>query len=143
MTDDTLIAPDVAKLIQLFSAQPDLRFPDLDAGVLHDAAARVKERHLELVKAEAMLAAARTALEEEQELLLKKSQRAHAYLSVFAENDEVLSEKVAAISLPRPRRSPRVEVAAAVEGAPEPKKRGRPRKLQVTEAATLFSGDAA
>lgn len=139
MTDDTFIDPDIAKLIQLFSAQPELRFPELDASVLQGAVAKVKERAVELAQAEAQLAAVRAALEAEQEALLKKAQRAHAYLEVYADGDEALGQKLEGISLPRPRKSaPRVEVAAPVEGAPEPKKRGRPRKMQVAEE-TLFN----
>jgi hypothetical protein len=137
----------VLQLIQLFSAQPDLKFPDLNASVLHDAVARVKDRHLELVRAEALLRAAQAALDEDQEALLKKAQRAHAYLRVFAETDDALSARVDAISLPRVRRAPRPDANAAlvapvtglVDGlAPAPRKRGRPRKVQ-PDGASLFS----
>ena len=123
MNDLDLIAPDVAQLILLFSAQPDLRFPDLDASVLHEAVARVKETHLEVAQAEAALEVTRAALDLEHQALLRLAQRAHAYLKVFAENDERLNERVEAISLPRPRRT-----AAPADPLNPPKKRGRPRK---------------
>ncbi len=125
MNDHELMAPDVAKLIQLFSAQPDLRFPELDAGVLHEAVARLKETHLECVAAEAALQATRLALEREHEALLKLAQRAHAYLKVFAETDERLTAQVDAISLPKPRRGADPTAPAGLEA---PRKRGRPRK---------------
>ena len=123
MNDLDLIAPDVAQLILLFSAQPDLRFPDLDASVLHEAVARVKETHLEVAQAEAALEVTRAALDLEHQALLRLAQLAHAYLKVFAENDERLNERVEAISLPRPRRT-----AAPADPLNPPKKRGRPRK---------------
>ncbi len=134
MNDLDLIAPDVAQLILLFSAQPDLRFPDLDASVLHEAVARVKETHLEVAQAEAALQVTKAALEREHETLLKVAQRAHAYLKVFAENDERLNERVEAITLPKPRRTvTRVEV----DPLNPPKKRGRPRKE--SSAQSLFA----
>lgn len=140
MTDTDLVPPDVLKLVQLFSAQPDLRFPDLDATVLHQAVASVKERHLEVARAEALAQAARAALDEDLEALVKKAQRAHAYLRVFAETDEALAGRVEDISLPRPRRpAVRAEVAPveAGEAMPLPRKRGRPRKVDQS-AAMLF-----
>ncbi|MBL9038328.1 MAG: hypothetical protein JNG84_07440, partial [Archangium sp.] len=104
MNETDLISPDVAQLILLVSAQPELRFPDLDAAVLHEAVAKVKEHHRAVAAAEAALSAAKGVLERENESLLKLAQRAHAYLRVFAENDERLTEQVDAISLPRVRR---------------------------------------
>jgi hypothetical protein len=150
MNDNDVVATDVMKLIQLFSAQADLRFPDMNASVLHDAAVQVKERHLEVVRAEAMLLAARAALEEDIEALNKKAQRAHAYLRVFAENDEVLAARVDEISLPRPRRAvvrpdaATTALAPGELGAPPspPRKRGRPRKVDVN-ATSLFAAEAA
>ncbi len=129
-----LISPDVAQLILLFSAQPDLRFPDVDASKLHHAAARVKEVHAELAEAEAALQGVRTTLERENEALFKLAQRAHAYLKVFAETNERLTEQVEAISLPKPRR------AAVVADPLNPaKKRGRPRKE--SSAQSLFGAE--
>lgn len=125
-----LISPDVAQLILLFSAQPDLRFPDVDASKLHHAVARVKEVHAELAEAEAALNGVRTTLDRENEALLKLAQRAHAYLKVFAETNERLNEQVEAISLPKPKR------AAVVDPLNPPKKRGRPRKE--SSAQSLF-----
>jgi hypothetical protein len=138
MNDLDLISPDVAQLILLFSAQPELRFPDLDAAVLHDAVARVKEVNLEVAEAEAALQVTRAELDREQEKLLKLAQRAHAYLRVFAENDERLNEQVEAITLPRPRRAVRAETV--VDPLNPPKKRGRPRK---DVSASLFASESA
>ncbi len=152
MNDLDLLAPDLQQLLQLFSSLPDVRFPELDASALQDAVARVKERHLELLHVEAELQAVRSALDEEQEALLKKGHRLHAYLKVFAEQDEGLAVKVNALSLPRLRRPAAVAKPVVVEtvgadgepvivAAPVPKKRGRPRKVSATDA--LFDEPAA
>ena len=144
MTDLDLLPADLQQLLQLFSSLPDVRFPELDPGSLQVAVARVKDRQLELLSIEAQRDAVRLALEEEQETLLRKGHRLHAYLKVFAEHDEVLAVKVNALSLPRLRKPalPRTE-AVVVEGAPvpEPKKRGRPRKTSATDA--LFAEEPA
>ncbi len=142
MPDLELIAPDVAQLIVLFSAQPDLRFPELDAKVLHEAVARVKESSVGVAEAEASLHAAKAALEREQEVLLRLAQRTHAYLKVFAESDERLSERVDAISLPRARRSgPAARVESGSELGAAPKRRGRPKNDP--SAQSLFEEQAA
>jgi hypothetical protein len=145
MTED-LLAPDLQQLIQLFTTLPNVRFPDLDASALHDAVAKVKERHLEVLHVEAQLAASRGALDEEQEALLKKGHRLLAYLKVFAENDEALAQRLSGLSLPRVRKpvQPRAEPTVTEDGAlaapPEaPKKRGRPRKVQPSTSEVLFA----
>ena len=142
MTEPEPIAPEVTKLIQLFSEEPALKFPDLDAGALREIAGRVDQRHEELRRAEAALLFARGQLEEEQEALLKMAQRAHAYLRVYAENDAALASRVEAILLPRGHRAAGRAGAPErlAEGEPMPKKRGRPRKV-VDSAASLFSGE--
>ncbi len=149
MNDLDLLAPDLHQLLQLFSSLPDVTFPELDAVALQNSVARVKERHLELLHIEAQLQEVRAALDEEQESLLKKGHRLHAYLKVFAEQDDALSEKVNALSLPRlrkpaaPPKPVEVVVALGADGQPlpppAPKKRGRPRKVPATDG--LF-GDA-
>lgn len=147
MNDSDLIAPEVAKLVQLFSAQANLKFPDLDASVLHEAIARVKERHLEVARAEAVLAGCRAACEDDQEVLLKLAQRAHAYLKVYAEADPTLAERVEAISLPRLRKPavPRSESLGALGESQlaqvAPKRRGRPPRVHAE--AQLFAPEAA
>jgi hypothetical protein len=145
MTDLDLLPADLQQLLQLFSSLPDVRFPELDPGSLQVAVARVKDRQLELLSIEAQRDAVRLALDEEQETLLRKGHRLHAYLKVFAEHDEALAVKVNALSLPRLRKPApaRSDASVVVEGAPvpEPKKRGRPRKTSSTDA--LFAEEPA
>lgn len=143
----TVVSPELQKLLQLFSSLPAVTFPELDPVSLQTDVARVKERHLEMLHIEAQLTAVRAALEEEQESLLKKGHRLHAYLAVYAESDEALSAKVETIALPRVKRTAaavkQVEVQLSAEGevAPAPKKRGRPRKTSTNEG--LFGEPAA
>lgn len=147
MNELELGTSDLGALVQLFSAQGSaLRFPDIDAAVLQEAVAKVKERQAEVARAEVELHAARAALEEDGEALLKKAHRALAYLRVYAEADEALLPKVDALSLPKLRRPARpAESVAALTAqpgeaaqVPPPRKRGRPRKVEVG-AASLFA----
>ncbi len=141
--DLELLPPDVQQLLQLFAALPDVRFPDLDAPAMQDAVARLHERRLELAHIEAQLAAVQSAVEEENEALLKKSHRLLAYLKVFAEHDEALALKVSALTLPRlkkqaPSARPTVEnPEGGTDEVAAPRKRGRPRKVQAN--VTMFT----
>jgi hypothetical protein len=150
MNDLDLFPADLQQLLQLFSALPDVRFPELDATSMQSAVARVKDRALELASIEAQLEAVRAQLDEEQEALLRKSHRLHAYLKVFAEHDEALAAKVSALTLPRLRKPAAARPVVAETTAPEvtadglattavaPKKRGRPRKV-VPASDALFA----
>lgn len=142
MTETDLLPPDLQQLFVLFSSLPNVRFPELEASSLQDDVARLKERHLELLHIEAQLAAVRAALDDEQDRLNKKGQRLHAYLKVFAEQDEQLANKLEALSLPRPKRVPVVRVEASTEVQAAPKRRGRPRKV-VEVSEPLFTEPAA
>lgn len=140
-----LINPDLHRLIQLFSALPDVKFPDVDAPMLHELVSRVHERHVAVAHAEVALDAARRALDDDHEQLLKKAHRLHAWLTVMAEADEALREKLAVLSLPKLRRTtPRAEPTAVTPGVDPtvPKKRGRPRKV-VPASEALFTEAAA
>jgi hypothetical protein len=142
MNENDPIAPDVARLVQLFSAQPELKFADLDGRILHEAAAKVKERHQALLEAEAALAAAHAALDEESEALLRHAHRAHAYLRVYAESDPALLERVDAISLPRGRRAPRLDASPATDGQPTPPRKPRSRRVASTDAGLFPPAEA-
>ena len=135
-TDTDLLPAELQRLLQLFSSLPDVRFPDFDAASLQDDVARVKDRFIESQYIEAQLTAARAALDDEGEALLKKGHRLLGYLRIYAEADESLREKVNAISLPKLRKT--APVAAPEQGvvlnAEAPKKRGRPRKGPTSDA---------
>jgi hypothetical protein len=132
MNEPDPISPDVQRLIHLFSALPDVKFPDVNAPMLHELVALVKERYQAVEYAEAQVDTARRTLEEDQEQLLKKAHRLHAWLTVMAEADETLRTKLETLVLPRLRKSavradgPNGEMGEVAE---TPKKRGRPRKV--------------
>ncbi|WP_225413730.1 hypothetical protein [Stigmatella hybrida] len=143
------ISPSMQDLLKLFGQElAAVKFPDVDRGVLEEAAARVKQKADEVAKAQAALEAARQSLYEGQEALLQKGQRALAYARIFAEEDAELSAKLDTISLPRPvRKASRVEgtlvqdtQAAAPGEDAAPRRRGRPPKARAS--AQLFADGA-
>lgn len=144
------ISPALRALLELFTEElAEVKFPDVDAGVLEEAAERVRQRAEAVAQAQAALEAARAGLYESQESLLQKGQRALAYARVFAEDDAELSAKLEAVSLPRPvRKAPRPEGAAPTTDAPAseenaPKRRGRPPKARPAPGALFAEGTAA
>lgn len=137
------ISPALRALLELFATDlADVKFPDVDTAVLGEAAAHVREKAEAVARAQAALDAARQALNESQESLLQKGQRALAYAKVFAEDDAELGGKLEAIHLPRPvRRGGQApgEPVGAAQGSEEnaPRRRGRPPKLR--PVANLFT----
>jgi hypothetical protein len=145
---DPIPAP-VHTLLDLFRDQlAAVRFPDVDGDKLTAAVRDTEEAALAVAAAEAALAAARVALDERQDALLARAQRALGYLRVFADGDAALAARLDAIVLPRRGRAP--EVTAAATG--EPRRRGRPPKFNAStpmlpsiatpEATTAAPGDA-
>jgi multidrug efflux pump subunit AcrA (membrane-fusion protein) len=142
--DNDPISPAMRALLEVFSTElSEVKFPDMDVEVLEEAAGRVREQAEAVARAQAALEAARQALVESQEALQQKGQRALAYARVFAEEDEALSTKLEAISLPKGvRKGVRPEIGVADEAAARndesaPKRRGRPPKSR--PSAPLFS----
>lgn len=139
---ETGVPAEVQALIALFDEELEgVKFADLDVEVLRAAAEQVKARQAEVARAEALLEAAAEALAADGDALLRKAQRAQAYLRVYAEANAPLAAKVDGLSLPRGRRAPAAEAAAspgAAEAQPQ-RRRGRPKKAP---GASLF-GEAA
>ncbi|MBX5482824.1 MAG: hypothetical protein IRZ16_13440 [Myxococcaceae bacterium] len=126
-------------LLGLFETDlADLKFPDIDATVLADAARRVLSAADRVAEAKAALEAAESALQVEQEGLLQKGQRALAYARVFAEESPALMEKLQLIALPRSsRRASRQEPSTGGAEVVPVRRRGRPPKVKA-EAPNLF-----
>ena len=122
---DSPIHSGAQAVVDLFDSDlVQLKFPDIDQSVLGEAAARVLTQADAVAAAEVALAAAREALNDAQELLLGKCQRALAYARVYAEEDRELLRKVEAISPPRARTKATVtSTAELVE--PKAGRRGR------------------
>ncbi len=128
-----------ADLLALFEGPlASVRFPEVDHETLDALAASVERGHAEVEQARALLAAAEAVLESRRQELISRAQRAKAYAQVYAEGNPELQARLDGIVLPRiGARS--VPTTQAV-GQPEPKKRGRPRKVR--DGAELF-GEAA
>ncbi|MCY1032993.1 hypothetical protein OV207_16095 [Corallococcus sp. BB11-1] len=144
------ISPALRGLLELFATDlADVKFPDVDTAVLGEAAALVREKAEAVARAQAALDAARQVLNESQESLLQKGQRALAYAKVFAEDDAELGAKLEAIHLPRPTRKAgraegpqsTVEPVGMASGSEEnaPRRRGRPPKVRPVAGGTLFN----
>lgn len=101
-TKNSPIPPAAQRVLDFFDNElVEARFPDVDQGLLQEAADRVTALAEEVGKAEAALLAAQRALQEGQEALVGKCQRALAYARIYAEEDGDLSRRLEAISLPR------------------------------------------
>ncbi|WP_338872056.1 hypothetical protein [Myxococcus stipitatus] len=143
------ISPALRALLELFTTElAEVRFPDMSGQVLEDAAAQVKASAEAVARAQAALEVARQGLQESQDALLQKGQRALAYARVFAEENPELNAKLESIHLPRAaRKGVRVdslvsaEPVAAANGNEEnaPRRRGRPPKARPAPGASLFA----
>jgi hypothetical protein len=141
VTENDPISPALHALMRLFATDlKAVKFPDMDRAVLEAEAAQVAERAEALARAQASLDAARTELQESQERLLQKGQRALAYVRVFAEEHPELAHQLEGISLPRPggRSSREADDATAA-----PKRRGRPPKASGPSASLFTDARAA
>ena len=127
----------VLAVLELFKGPlAELRFADVDAKTLENLAAEVELAALAVQEQEAELAALRLSLGERQDALLSLAQRALAYARVYAENDETLSARLNAISLPRavkPRKS---------ERARTPQAQSEPTGAASQEAAVENAGES-
>jgi multidrug efflux pump subunit AcrA (membrane-fusion protein) len=127
----------IQSLLDLFASDlAEVRFADVDAKTLEHFATDVRSAADVVASAELALDAARAALQERQEALLQQTQRALAYARVYAENDEAMSARLEAITLPRATRRPRAGADTLVlsEAPPAaPRGRGHARKGRSTE----------
>ena len=80
-------------------------------------------------------------MQEKQEALLLRAQRALAYARVYAESDTTLTASLEAIGLPRATRRATVGDAPVLSAASDtaPRPRGRPRKRPAAEPTLEMS----
>ena len=94
------IAPSVRTLLAIFQGDlADVRFPDVDADVLHQLCTQVHEQAEALHQAQLAVEHARQTLSDAQGQLEKKAKQALLYARVYAEDDTDLLEKLADVSL--------------------------------------------
>lgn len=138
----TTTHPAVQALLDLFATSlADVRFADVDGPSLARCAAEVEAATQAEGVARAALEAAHLALQEKQEALLQRAQRALAYARVYAESNPTLAASLEAVVLPRPTRRAAPGDALVLSTASEtpPRPRGRPRKRQATEPTLEMS----
>ena len=134
--------PAVQALLDLFATSlADVRFADVDGPSLARCAAEVEAAAQAEVVARLALDAASAALQEKQEALLQRAQRALAYARVYAESDPALAASLEAIGLPRAARRATPGDALVLSTASEtsPRPRGRPRKRPVADPTLEMS----
>jgi hypothetical protein len=131
-TDSPARIPESIRAIVNLFGDPlaEVRFPDVDGERLLAAVSEVEQRSAELQHALEAVQAARAELEASQAELHDLARRAHAYARVFAEGDTELSEQVAGIKLDEQVLAPK-------------RKRGRPRKRDVSQTSLVVAEDAA
>jgi len=143
------IPPAVQQVLDVYESNlPLVKFGDLEATVLADAAEEVVLAATALERAEVALEAARVTFQEKQEILLQKAQRALAYVRVYADGDPDLAARVDQISLPRSsRRSQKTDVAdggQVAQAVAVPRRSTRRRKADLTGGLLdLAVGEAA
>ncbi|MGH7435949.1 MAG: hypothetical protein ACRENE_09770 [Polyangiaceae bacterium] len=134
--------PAVQALLELFATSlADVRFADVDGPSLARCAAEVEVAAQAEVVARLALDAAAAALQEKQEALLQRAQRALAYARVYAESDPALAASLESIGMPRAARRATAADALVLSTATEtsPRPRGRPRKRPVAEPTLEMS----
>src|SRR5688572_19371681 len=111
------LPPTTQGLLDLFHGPlRDVRFPDADAERLESAIDAAREAAVAVAQAEASLAAAREALADRQRSIATETDRALAYVRVYAAERPEL----------------RASLDAMTSRAPAPR-RGRPRKARPAE----------
>jgi hypothetical protein len=115
----------IAALHELFTAKlHDVRFPDVDGAVLAKACADVTNADDVVRALETQLLEAQRTLDDAQDALALRSQRALAYLRIYAEGNPELEREVSSIVVPRTARQRSTPPLAVAAPAPV-KKRGR------------------
>jgi ElaB/YqjD/DUF883 family membrane-anchored ribosome-binding protein len=133
------IPPSVKALVDLFKNELSaVTFPGVDSALLLQLLADVQKYTDAVIKAEATLDAARTALRESEEALAVKSQKALAYARVYAEDHPDIAAKVDFVSrvagvAPAPSDAPKRE-RDRDGGSDAPKRRGRKPRTAAAES---------
>ncbi|TKD01493.1 hypothetical protein [Polyangium fumosum] len=128
------IPPSVQALMDLFANElSHVSFPGVDRAILEQVVTEVRTHTEAVVKAEAALEAARTALRDSEETLSSKTQKALAYARVYADDHPDIRSKVDSVA----------RIAGATSSPPgpsreangdTPKRRGRPPKAKAASA---------
>lgn len=117
-------------LLELFEAElPGVRFPEVDAASLAQHRDAVVAATKVVEEAEHALAVATRALADHKQALAAQGKRALAYVKVYAEERPALRERLESLQSARGKSLP-LELA-------EPRRRGRPRKVEEATQSAL------
>lgn len=138
--------PGLVALLALFEGPlAKVQFPEVnrdrlleEAALVRSAAENVAEARAVLLAAQAALVAAETDLVTHDRALFGLGQKGLAYAKVFADGQPALRAELDRIALPG---GVGRSVKAGVEGAIEPRRRGRPRKAR--PESSLFGAPSA
>jgi ElaB/YqjD/DUF883 family membrane-anchored ribosome-binding protein len=135
------LPPSVKALVELFKNELSaVTFPGVDGALLEKLSADVQGYTEAVIKAEAALDAARTALRESEEALAVKSQKALAYARVYAEDRPDIASKVDLVArIAGAAPAPATPARDRDAGSDAPKRRGRPK----AKAAAAEASDSA
>lgn len=123
----------VQMIVDLFTSElGDVRFGDVDAQALTEAANEVEKAVETVTAAQAIADEARGNLRDRQQALLQRAERALAYARVYAATNDALRTRLDAISLPRTSSIPG---GSSSDAQPPRRPRGRPRKHPIVSTA--------
>lgn len=125
--------PALEALLDLFRTElRDVQFPDVDASSLLAHQQAVESASAALEAAEQAVARATAELAERKQALAQHGKRALAYVKIYAEEHPAVRERLEHL---QDTRKPAGESG-------EPKRRGRPRKQEVSEPLVFEVGAA-
>jgi hypothetical protein len=140
-----LLPAPLQSIVDLFATEfAEVHFADIDATTLARLTREVQTANETVIAAQSVLDGARTTLQEKRDTLLQHAHRALAYARVYAENDEALSARLEAITLPGSRPASSKRAPSRQTDAQLPNGKRATRKAAKVEASELLLGaDAA
>ncbi len=139
----TNLSPE-SRILRIFETRSDeLRFPDVDATALKEAHAMAEETRDAVFALEEKLAEAREACVLAERQLREKSEKAHAYLRIFAAGDPELSAAIADIKWTTGERSGRKRRPQSASKTASKSPEGPPVRKTDAPTAEIAAGIAA
>jgi hypothetical protein len=136
---DDPLPPDARRILDAYAAVlAEVRFPDVDLGILESAAAAVAGRAADVQRARAALEAATAALDEATSTLRRHCERAAAYARVYAASRPELHAALAPILDASPSGAPPelVSTGAKARRRARSRRRGAPGDAGADRAET-------
>ena len=127
--DDSMLGAQVKAVLELFGQElKGVKFPDVDAEIMAEAAAQVRESAAEARRLTEELGAAQERLRAAQDSAAQKAGRALAYARVFGEGNPALAARLEALAPPPRGAAARKARADSVTNVPAPADAAEPRR---------------